>query len=70
MDGLSTAASIIAVVQVTGSIVKICGGYIKRVKDARKDILSLQHEVVGLTGLLEKLGELLHGSSRAKLPTS
>jgi hypothetical protein len=63
MDGLSAAASIVAVVQVIGSIVKICGGYIKGVKDTRKDIISLKREVADLIGLLEKLGELLHSSS-------
>jgi len=38
MDGLSLAASIIAVIQLTGSLVKLCGGYIQEVKDAQDEI--------------------------------
>lgn len=70
MDGISSAASVIAVIQLTGSIVKICGGYIQEVKEAREEIISLQQQVAGLTGILEKLSELLHGPSGTKLSTS
>ena len=42
MDGLSSAASVIAVIQLAGSIVKICGDYIQEVKKARDEILELQ----------------------------
>jgi hypothetical protein len=38
MDGLSSAASVIAVIQVAGSLVSICGGYIQKVKHASNDI--------------------------------
>jgi hypothetical protein len=41
MDGLSSAVSVVAVIQLTGSLVKICGGYIQEVKDARDDIITL-----------------------------
>ncbi|CAI7635358.1 unnamed protein product [Penicillium manginii] len=70
MDGLSSAASVIAVIQLAGSIVATCGGYIKGVKDAREDIIRLQHEVVSLKCILEKLADLLHGSNGFKLSTS
>lgn len=70
MDGISVAANVIAVIQLTGSIVKICGGYIKEVKDARKDVVSLQQEVEDLREVLEKLSGLFHGTHSTKLSTS
>lgn len=48
MDGLSSAASVIAAIQLAGSIVKICGGYIKEVKDAKDEIRELLETVTGL----------------------
>jgi len=41
MEALGTVSSIIAVVQIAGSIAKLCGGYIADVKDADKDIKRL-----------------------------
>jgi hypothetical protein len=70
MDGLSSAASVIAVIQLAGSILKICGGYIHEVKDARKEITSLQQQVEGITTVLEKLREHLQGPNGTKLFTS
>ena len=69
MDGISSAASVIAVIQLTGSIVKICGGYIQEVKDARDDIITLQRTVAGLEGVLQKFKEL-QGPHGTKLPTT
>ncbi|KAJ5355562.1 NACHT and WD40 domain protein [Penicillium cataractarum] len=70
MDGLSSAASVIAVIQLTGSIVTICGGYIQGVKDARDDIIFLQRTVVGLGNVLQKIEELLQDPRGTKLSTS
>lgn len=70
MDGLSSAASVIAVIQLTGSIVNICGGYIQEVKHAQDDIITLQRTVAGLEGVLHKLKELLQDPYGTKLPTS
>jgi hypothetical protein len=65
MDGLSVAASVIAVIQVAGSIVKLCGGYIQDVKDARDDIIALRQSIKGLVSVLEKLaGVLDHPNSK------
>ena len=69
MDGLSTTASVIAVIQLAKSIVNICGGYIQGVKDANEEIESLQHQVAGLTEALEKLSELCQSPS-GEVPTS
>ncbi|PCG88247.1 hypothetical protein PENOC_111850 [Penicillium occitanis (nom. inval.)] len=70
MDGLSGAASVIAVIQLTGSIVEICGGYIGKVKNAKQDILHLQQEIRALTGVLVALNELLQGPGGTELTTS
>jgi hypothetical protein len=70
MDGLSSAASIIAVIQLTGNIVKICRGYIQEVKDARDDIITLNRTVAGLEWILQKLQEFLRGRNGQKLPIS
>jgi hypothetical protein len=69
MDPLSCAASIIAVIQLTGSIAGICGGYISKVKNAPKDILDLQMEISSLGGVLELLDKLLRGPNGKKLTT-
>jgi hypothetical protein len=70
MDGLSGVASVIAVIQLTGSIVEICGGYISKVKNAKQDILHLQEEIRALTGVLVALNELLQGPGGTELTTS
>lgn len=70
MDGLSSAASVIAVIQLAGSLVKVCGGYIREVKDARDEILSLQQEIESLQGILKGLEKILLSGDRKALPTS
>ncbi|RJE17766.1 NACHT domain protein [Aspergillus sclerotialis] len=70
MDGLSSAASVIAVIQLTGSIVKICGSYLQEVKDARDQIITLQRTVASLESILHKLSDLLQETCDAKLDTS
>lgn len=53
--------TILAVIQLTGSVAKICGKYITGVKGATGEIESLQHELEGLKGVLQRLDELLKG---------
>lgn len=69
MDGLSAAASVIAVIQLAGNLVKVCGGYIREVKEARDEILSLQQEIESLQGILQDLEKLLLSGDRKALPT-
>jgi hypothetical protein len=69
MDPLSCAASVIAVIQLTGSIVGICGGYISKVKNAKEDILKLQREISYLEEVLKALDKLLRGPDGKKLTT-
>jgi hypothetical protein len=70
MEPLSGAASVIAVIQLTGKIVEICGGYINKVKNVKQDILRLQQEIRGLTEVLEMLDNLLRGPDSSTLTTS
>lgn len=70
MEPLSGAASVIAVIQLTGAIAKICGSYIGQVKEAKKDILHLQEEVNALSQVLKSLEKLLQELSEEKLATS
>jgi hypothetical protein len=70
MDGLSSAASVIAVIQVTGSLVKLCGGFIQEVKDARDEIFELQRSIAGLQWTVQELQKILQGNDGKALPTS
>jgi hypothetical protein len=57
MEALGSVSSIVAVVQIAGSIAKLCGGYISDVKDARQDIERLQQKAATLHDVLQKLME-------------
>lgn len=70
MDGLSSAASFVAVIQLAGSLVKLCGGYIHEVKNARDDILTLQRAIAGLQGTLQDLQKDLQSNDSRVLSTS
>ncbi|PKY04101.1 NACHT and WD40 domain protein [Aspergillus campestris IBT 28561] len=70
MEVLASATTVISVIQVTAGLVKLCGGYIQEVKDARDDIISLQQEITGLHGTLQELQKLLQGNNKKALPTS
>ncbi|GFF68330.1 NACHT and WD domain protein [Aspergillus lentulus] len=65
---MESAASVIAIIQLTGSLVNLCGGYIREVKDARSEILNLQRALTGLQDILQKLQEILQNDK--SLPTS
>jgi predicted phage tail protein len=70
MDGVSSAASVIAVIQLTGTLVKLCGGYIREVKNAREEIFTLQRAITGLQETLKDLQNNLQKSKANALPTS
>ena len=57
MEALASVGSIIAVVQIAGSVAKLCGGYIADVKDARQDIERMQQEVATLRDVLQRMAE-------------
>ncbi|KAJ6060292.1 hypothetical protein N7444_002146 [Penicillium canescens] len=70
MDGLSSAASVIAVIQLTGSLMKLCGGYIQEARNARNEISTLQQAIAGLQGTIQDLDKYLQSNEGTALPTS
>ena len=70
MDGLSGAASVIAVVDISAKVASLCFQYSLAVKDAKNDITRLQGKVGDVKGILEKITQLLDGPGKARLPTT
>src|SRR5436309_2245686 len=70
MDGLSGAASVIAVIDLSAKIVSRCFQYSVAVKNAKEDIGSLQREVSRIGDVLEGAKKLLEGSKGMRLLTS
>ncbi|KAJ9270399.1 hypothetical protein DTO212C5_3642 [Paecilomyces variotii] len=70
MEALGSAASVIAAIQITGSVIKICWGYIGEAKDAKEDIQYLLKVVEDFQVVLEKLHCLLDGQNGQKLPVT
>ncbi|KAE8440485.1 hypothetical protein EG329_007429 [Mollisiaceae sp. DMI_Dod_QoI] len=70
MDGLSAAASVIAVIQISEDIVSLCSQYLKAVKNAKSDIVRLQGDLSNLKTVLEGAQKLLEGPDAARLETS
>lgn len=70
MDGVSLTANVIAVIQLTASLVKLCGGYIREVKNAREEILTLQRAIKGLQETIQDLQGSLQTDKAKALPTS
>ncbi|MCJ1403803.1 hypothetical protein MMC11_007026 [Xylographa trunciseda] len=58
MDGLSAAANVIAVIQISGQVASLCRTYYLEVKDARREIQRLRKEVTALEDVLTKVAEL------------
>jgi len=69
MDGLSAAASIVAVVQISGKNFDLCRAYYFAVKDFRKDIQRLRDETIVLQDVLTDLSDLVESQGAARLPT-
>ncbi|PLN81768.1 WD40 repeat-like protein [Aspergillus taichungensis] len=67
MDPVSAAASVIGIVQLTATIVKLCGVYASKVKDAKQDILRLAEEVDALRKTLTTLQDFMSGPDGAEL---
>ncbi|KAH8657573.1 ankyrin repeat-containing domain protein [Tricladium varicosporioides] len=58
MAGLGEAASIIAVIQISGKVFDLCQTYYVGVKEARKDIKRLREEITSLQDVLVNLADL------------
>lgn len=70
MDGISAAASVIAVIQVSEQVFSLCSNYIKEVKNAQHDIKRLQGEVAEIQHVFEGAQKLLSGPKAGLLETS
>lgn len=67
MDGLSAAASLIAVIEISAKIASLCFQYSSAVKDARKDIERLERKVADLKGVLGGVKQLLDERDKSRL---
>jgi hypothetical protein len=70
MDGLSGAASVIAVINISAKITSICYQYSTAVKNARDDIERVQRKVSDITHILEKLKQLLDSQDKTRLSST
>ena len=61
MEGISGAASIIAVVDLSARVASLCFQYLVAVKDAKEDIKRLQGEVNSIKDVLGGVKQLLGG---------
>jgi hypothetical protein len=67
MDPLSVTASIIAVIQVTGSVVSAIYNYRTGVKNAPEEAAKIVKDLSGLSQILEKLLQLIEREGYAKV---
>jgi hypothetical protein len=67
MDGLSAAASVIAVIQISAQVFDLCRTYYLNVKDARKDIQRLRNEMNSLQDVLVNVVDLANAPESASL---
>jgi predicted nuclease with TOPRIM domain len=70
MDGLSGAASVIAVVDISAKVASLCFQYSVAVKDAKADIERLRRKVTDINSVLEKLQQLLDKQEKSQLSTT
>ena len=67
MDGLSAAASVFAVIDISVKVASLCYQYSTGVKDAKKDIQRLQKKVKDIGDILRELKRLLDGPDKTRL---
>lgn len=70
MDGLSGAANVIAVIDISAKIVSLCLQYSKAVKDAKDDIERVQRKISDITHILEQIKQLLDIQDKTRLSTT
>ena len=67
MDVFSAAASVLTVIEVSVKVASLCYRYSIAVKDAEKDIQSLQKKVEDIKDVLQELKRLLLGPDKTRL---
>ena len=70
MDGLSAAASVTGIVDISAKIASLCFQYSVAVKDAKKDIDRLQRTVTDIKNVLEEVKLLLDKQDKTRLSTT
>jgi predicted nucleic acid-binding Zn-ribbon protein len=70
MDGLSGAASVIAVIDLSAKITALCSQYIAAVKDAKNDVERIRKKVGDIKQVVESIEKLLDGPHKAKISTT
>lgn len=70
MDGLSGAASVIAVIDISAKIFSLCSEYFEAVKDAKDDIERVQRKVGDIAHILEQIKQLLDSQDKTRLSTT
>lgn len=70
MDGVSAAASVIAVIDISVKVAALCFQYSAAVKDAKKDVERLQQKVVDIRNVLGELKQLLVRLDTTQLPAT
>ena len=70
MEVLGSVSSIVAVVQISGSVAKLCGGYIGNIKNARQDVERLQRKAATLRDVLDRMAEASNKTNRKPLNLS
>jgi len=70
MDGLSGAASVIAVVDMSTKVASLCFQYSVAVKDAKGDIERLQKKVTDIKTVVQEVQKLLDKQDKSQLFTT
>ncbi|KAJ5115953.1 WD40-repeat-containing domain protein [Penicillium angulare] len=70
MEVIGSIANTVAVVQITGAVAKVVGGYISEVHNARDDIIALHYAVTDLQSIVQDLQNFLQGDGKNALQTS
>ena len=70
MDGLSGAASVIAVIDMSAKLASLCFQYSIAVKNAKDDVERVQGKVGAINHLLEKIKQLLDSQDKTRLSTT
>jgi hypothetical protein len=67
MDGISAAASVAAVIEISGRTFDLCRTYYSEVKNAREDIRRLRDQVISLQNVSTNVKDLADAPGSAKL---
>jgi hypothetical protein len=70
MDGLSGAASVVAVIDISAKVVSLCFQYSMTVKDTKDDIELVQRKLSDITHILEQIKQLLDSQDKMRLSTT